>query len=168
MSRNAYINKDISLSKIHEVKADLKHYIEFYEKITFIEDIYAGETVKYAIEKRGKTIPTGHAWLKAWNEEGFDGLLRKKGSGRKTKLTENQFKQLKENIIKKQLTSVREVKHEITKEFGVIYSDRQIRRIMKKLGFEYGKPYVIPAKAPENASKQLKKHRKNRFKKKTF
>ena len=39
---------------------------------------------------------------------------------------------------------------------------------MKKLGFEYGKPYVIPAKAPENASKQLKKHRKNRFKKKTF
>ena len=116
MSRNAYINKDIPLSKIHEVKADLKHYIEFYEKITFIEDIYAGETVKYAIEKRGKTIPTGHAWLKAWNEKGFDGLLRKKGSGRKTKLTENQFKQLKENIIKKQLTSVREVKHEIIEE----------------------------------------------------
>ena len=121
MSRNAYINKDIPLSKIHEVKADLKHYIEFYEKITFIEDIYAGETVKYAIEKRGKTIPTGHAWLKAWNEKGFDGLLRKKGSGRKTKLTENQFKQLKENIIKKQLTSVREVKHEIIEEFGVVY-----------------------------------------------
>ena len=160
MSRNAYINKDISLSKIHEVKADLKHYIEFYEKITFIEDIYAGETVKYAIEKRGKTIPTGHAWLKAWNEKGFDGLLRKKGSGRKTKLTENQFKQLKENIIKKQLTSVREVKHEIIEEFGVVYSDRQIRRIMKKLGFEYGKHHVIPAKAPENASKQLKKTQK--------
>ena len=58
-------NKYIPLSKIHEVKADLKHYIEFHEKITFIEDIYAGETVKYAIEKRGKTIPTGHAWLKA-------------------------------------------------------------------------------------------------------
>ena len=101
MSRNAYINKKIPLSKIHEVKADLKRYIEFYEKITFIEDIYAGETVKYAIEKRGKTIPTGHAWLKAWNEEGFDGLLRKEGSGRKTKLSEKQFEELKENIIKK-------------------------------------------------------------------
>lgn len=163
MSRNAYINKDIPLSKIHEVKADLKHYIEFYEKITFIEDIYAGETVKYAIEKRGKTIPTGHAWLKAWNEKGFDGLLRKKGSGRKTKLTENQFKQLKENIIKKQLTSVREVKHEIIEEFGVVYSDRQIRRIMKKLGFGYGKPYVIPAEAPKNASKQLKKTQKKQI-----
>lgn len=40
---------------------------------------------------------------------------------------------------------------------------------MKKLGFGHGKPYVIPAEAPENASEQLKKkkHRKNRFKKKT-
>ena len=31
---------------------------------------------------------------------------------------------------------------------------------MKKLGFEYGKHHVIPAKAPENASKQLKKNTK--------
>ncbi|MCQ2970344.1 MAG: helix-turn-helix domain-containing protein [archaeon] len=160
MSRNAYINKEIPISKIHEVKADLKHCIEFYEKITFIEDIYAGEKVKYAIEKRGKTIPTGHAWLKAWNEKGFEGLLRKEGSGRKTKLTENQFKQLKENIIKKQLTSVHEVKQEIIEEFNVIYSDRQIRRIIKKLSFEYKKPYVMPAETPENTSKQLKKTKK--------
>lgn len=29
---------------------------------------------------------------------------------------------------------------------------------MKKLGFGYGKPYVIPAEAPENASEQLKKN----------
>ncbi|WP_091699119.1 winged helix-turn-helix domain-containing protein [Methanobrevibacter gottschalkii] len=61
---------------------------------------------------------------------------------------------------KKQLTSVREVKHEIIEEFSVSYSDRQIRRIMKKLGFGYGKPYVIPAEAPENASEQLKKTQK--------
>ena len=157
MSRKAYVNKEIPLSKIFEVKADLKRYMEFYEKITFIEDLYAGETVKYAIEKRGRTIPTGHAWLKSWNEEGFDGLLRKEGSGRKTKLTEQQFNQLKKNIINKELTSVRQVKHEIIEEFGVIYSDRQIRRIMKNLGFGYGKPYIIPAEAPEDASEQLKK-----------
>ena len=55
MSRKAYVNKEIPLSKIFEVKADLKRYMEFYEKITFIEDLYAGETVKYAIEKKDLT-----------------------------------------------------------------------------------------------------------------
>ncbi|WP_296861499.1 hypothetical protein [uncultured Methanobrevibacter sp.] len=65
MSRNAYINKEIPISKIHEVKEDLKCYVEFYEKITFIKDIYTGETVKYAIEKSEKIIPTDYAWLKA-------------------------------------------------------------------------------------------------------
>lgn len=35
MTRKAYINKEITLSKIHEVKHDLKRYIEFYEKIIF-------------------------------------------------------------------------------------------------------------------------------------
>ena len=101
MGRNTYINKEIPISKIHEVKADLKRYIEFYEKIIFIEDIYSGETVKYAIEKRAKIILTGHVWLKAWNEEGFDELLRKEELGRKTKLLEKQFQELKENIINK-------------------------------------------------------------------
>ena len=28
---------------------------------------------------------------------------------------------------------------------------------MKSLGFGYGKPYIIPAEAPEDASEQLKK-----------
>jgi len=41
ISRN-YINEEIPLSKIHEVNADLNHYIEFCE--------HTGETVKYAIE----------------------------------------------------------------------------------------------------------------------
>ena len=70
----------------------------------------------------------------------------------------------------KQLTSVREVKHEILEEFSVIYSNRQIRRIMKRLGFGYGKPYIIPAESPEDATEQLKKkkHRRNKFKKRHF
>ncbi len=37
--------------------------------------------------KSGMIIPTCHAWLKAWNDEGFDGLLGKERSGRKTKLS---------------------------------------------------------------------------------
>jgi len=45
----------------------------------------------------------------------------------------------------------------IQEEFGETYSERQISRIMNKLNFGYAKPYVIPAKSPENADEQLKK-----------
>ena len=83
--------------------------------------------------------------------------FEKKDLNEKQNYQKKQFEKLKENIINKQLTSVREVKHEIIEEFGVVYSDRQIRRIMKSLGFGYGKPYIIPAEAPEDASEQLKK-----------
>lgn len=44
-----YLNKEIPLSKIHEIKADLKRYVEFYEKITFIEDTYDGDILNHMI-----------------------------------------------------------------------------------------------------------------------
>ena len=50
--------------------------------------------------------------------------LEKKDLDEKQNYQEKQFEQLKENIIKKQLTSVREVKHEIIDEFNVVYTDR--------------------------------------------
>ena len=76
MSRQAYIRKDISITEIRNVKRDLQKFVDLYDKITFIEDLYSGETVKYSIEKRGKTPQTGYKWLKSWNEFGIDGLFR--------------------------------------------------------------------------------------------
>jgi transposase len=88
------------------------------------------------MEKRGKTAQTGYKWVKDWNEKGFDGLFRKEGSGRNSKLSDLQFKVLRENIISKGLTSVQEVKMEIKNEFGVVYSERHLRRLIFDLGLE--------------------------------
>lgn len=60
MGRNATINKEISLDEIRREKAKVKSEWAYFEKLTFIEDIYAGEQVKYAIEKRGKTSQCGY------------------------------------------------------------------------------------------------------------
>ena len=63
-----------------------------------------------------------------------------------------------DKLIKEQnLTGIRQIKKLIQDEFGVTYSERQISRIMNKLNFGYAKPYVIPAKSPEDAEEQLKK-----------
>ena len=134
MSRPAYIRKDITITEIRKVKRDLQKFVDLYDKITFIEDLYGGETVKSSIEKRGKTPQTGYKWLKSWNEFGIDGLFRKEGSGRNSKLSDYQFKVLKNIIISKNLSKVSDIKKEIQNEFGITYSERHLRRLI----FEFG------------------------------
>lgn len=134
MSRQAYIKKDVPITEIRRVKRDLQKFIDLYDKVTFIEELYDGETVKSAMEKRGKTPQTGYKWLKTWNDEGFDGLFRKDGSGRNSKLSDYQFDILKENIVIKGLSSISEIKQEIQTEFGVSYSERHLRRLIFELG----------------------------------
>ncbi|MEE1336421.1 helix-turn-helix domain-containing protein [Methanobrevibacter sp.] len=134
MSRQAYVNKDISITEIRRVKRDLQKFVDLYEKVTFIEELYCDETVKSAMERRGKTPQTGYKWLKTWNDKGFDGLFRKEGSGRISKLSDYQIEILKTNITVKGLSSVSEIKNEIKSEFGVTYSERHLRRLIFDLG----------------------------------
>jgi len=136
MGRQAYIKKDIPITEIRKVKRDLQKFVDLYEKVSFIEDLYGGETIKSAMEMRGKSSQTGYNWLKDWNNDGFDGLFRKEGSGRHSKLSDFQFKVLHDNIISKELTSIAEVKQEIKNEFGVSYSERHLRRLIFHLGLE--------------------------------
>lgn len=134
MGRQANINKDIPISEIRKVKRDLQKFVDLYEKVSFIEELYQDMTVKDAIENYGKTPQTGYKWLKAWNSEGFDGLFRKEGSGRNAKLSDYQFKILRDRIIEKELSSISEIKKEIKNEFGITYSERHLRRIL----FDWG------------------------------
>lgn len=157
MGRNININKEIPLSAIRREKAKIKNKWAYFEKLTFIEDVYAGEHVNYAIQKRGKTAQTGYNWVKLWNEHGFEGLKRKPGSGATPKLTEEQFKELKISIKENKLKGNRQIKKLIKDDYNVTYSDRHISRIMDQLNFGYAKPYVIPAKSPKDAEEQLKK-----------
>ena len=54
MARQVNINKDVSISEIRKVKRDLQKFVDLYEKVTFIEEIYCNNSVKSAMEKRGK------------------------------------------------------------------------------------------------------------------
>ena len=136
MSRQAYIKKDVPITEIRKVKRDLEKFLDLYEKVTFIEELYDGVTVKSAMEKRGKTPQTSYKWLKTWNDEGFDGLFRKDGSGRNSKLSDYQFEILRKNIVLKGLSSISEIKSEIQNEFGVSYSERHLRRLIFEMGLD--------------------------------
>lgn len=134
MSRRIHVNKEIPITEIRRVKRDLQKFVDLYEKVSFIEELYCDETVKSAIEHRGKTPQTGYKWLKSWNDDGFDGLFRKDGSGRISKLSDFQIEVLKTNITVKGLLTISDIKLEIQREFGVTYSERHLRRLIFELG----------------------------------
>ena len=68
-----------------------------YQKLSYLLFRKIGFTNKEASQFLNVTTVTGNNWLKAWENKGYEGLLRKKGQGRKSKLTEKQLETLKKN-----------------------------------------------------------------------
>lgn len=133
MSRKINLNKSWSskqgiLDKVNEMERKIK----VIKKLYFILDLYDGMEVKTASKKHGISYMTGKRWKDQWNERGFEGLERKKGSGSKSKLTEDQLDMVFKLIKEGKLLTKQQIYSYIKKEFDVEYSLRQIDRIVKK------------------------------------
>ena len=123
----------------------------------YIKYRYEGNSVKVSSERVGISSAVGHRWQKRWNESGYDGLIPRYTGGRPAKLSEQQKTQLKQMLNIKKGWTTKQVKDLIVNEFGVEYSIMQIRRILKKLGIKYAKPYQHDYRKPEGAEDILKK-----------
>lgn len=88
-SKNA-INEIITL-----MKAEKSIFV--YQKLNYLLFRAIGFSNKAASEFLNVTTVTGNNWYNAWKNKGYEGLLRKKGQGRKSKLTETQLEDLKKN-----------------------------------------------------------------------
>lgn len=81
----------------------LKFYIsregngEIFKKLSYLLLRYLGFTNKFTSELFSITTATGNNWMNKWKNEGYNGLKRKKGQGRKCKLTNEEIKILKKN-----------------------------------------------------------------------
>lgn len=133
MSRKIKLNRKWSskqgiLDKVNE----LERKVKIIKKLYFILDLYDDMDVKTASEKHGIGYMTGKRWKDQWNEGGFKGLERKKGSGAKSKLTEEQLKIVFELIKEGIIVTKPQIYSFIKNEFNVEYSLRQIDRIVKK------------------------------------
>ena len=65
------------------------------KKLSYLLLRYLGYSNKQASEMYNISTVTGNTWLKAWKQEGYEGLKRKSGQGRKKKLTSEQEMDLK-------------------------------------------------------------------------
>ena len=68
-----------------------------YQKLSYLLFRKIGFSNKEASQFLNITTVTGNNWLKTWKNKGYNGLLRKKGQGRKSKLTQKQLETLKKN-----------------------------------------------------------------------
>ena len=68
-----------------------------FKKLSYILLRYLGYSNNEASEMYNITTVTGNNWFKTWKNEGYEGLKRKPGQGRKKKLSMENLKDLKKN-----------------------------------------------------------------------
>jgi len=67
--------------------------------------------VDVAASKSGVSKRVGYIWQERWNEEGYDGLIPKYGGGRPSQLSDEDKKELKEMLSKRDDWTTQEVKN---------------------------------------------------------
>ncbi len=73
------------------------------------------------------------------------------------KLSSEEFTQLQELLSQRSTWTTDEVRTLIYEKFGVEYTLKQIRIILKKLKMKYGKPFTHDYRRPDDAESLLKK-----------
>jgi putative transposase len=148
----------------HMTRDELKSRIKTLEKDTkilkrlyFVRSRYEGESVEESAQRIGVTRNEGYIWQRRWNEQGYEGLIPQYAGGRPMKLSSEEFDHLKVLLSQKTTWTTEEVRTTIHQEFGVEYTLKQIRIILKKLNMAYGKPFTMDYRRPEDAESLLKK-----------
>ena len=62
----------------------------------------------------------GLRWLDKWNEKGLEGIKYKWGDGRPSKLTENQKKELNEDMLNLDLKTTKQIKEHIHNKWRIM------------------------------------------------
>ena len=64
---------------------------DIYKKLLFLLFRKIGFSNKVTCNLLKISTTTGNNWINSWTENGYKGLLRKKGQGRKPKVTQNEL-----------------------------------------------------------------------------
>lgn len=89
-------NKDEKTNKIIKMMNN-ETSVFVYKKLHYLLLRELGLNNNQATELLDVTPATGSNWNNRWKNEGYKGLLRKKGQGRKTKLSKEEIELLKKN-----------------------------------------------------------------------
>lgn len=153
------VEKRVSETDINKRLKEEKNRARIIPRLIFIKLLYGGTSVIDAAKNVGVAKRVGYQWLQRWNESGYEGLVPRFAGGKPSKLTPDQKKELKGLLEAKDLWYLNDIIDLIKTKFETIYSERQVRRILKSFNMRHAKPYQVNYRKLEDAEKKLKKTR---------
>jgi len=151
------IRRHWSLDELNKRIKTLEKDAKILKRLYFIKYRYDGESVEVSARRVGITKSVGYIWQKRWNEYGYAGLLPRYAGGRPSKLQEEQKEQLQALLKERDDWTTNEIREHIQRAFGVEYTLKQVRIILKNFGMRYAKPYAHDYRRPADADELLKK-----------
>ena len=158
--RSAKIEKHYDVSELEKIMKDFRNNVQVYERLLFIRMLLKGKTITEASDLLNIRRETGSRWLKEYNLNKLDGLIPDYSNvGRKAKLTEEQFKELEEEILREDTHyDIKAVQKHIKDTYGVKYTYKQVWIITReKMGLNYSKHFLKFKDRKKNYRELLKK-----------
>ena len=152
------VKRHITSGELRKLIKDEQKRGKILQRLIFINDLYEGKSIPSAAKHVGVVRTIAYEWLKRWNESGLDDLVPRFAGGKPSKLSAEQKKELRTQLEAKDLWYLGDVVDLIRTKFGVEYSERQVRRILKGFSMKHAKPYQIDYRKPDDADEKLKKN----------
>lgn len=127
------IQQKVSIEELEKRIKYIETLIKILDKLYFVRYRYMGYSVEEATKKVGVTKRMGYIWQKRWNRDGYPGLLPRYRGGRPSKLTHEQKAEIKQYLVKYKKLTAQQIRDYIKIEYGVEYSIKQVRLIIKSL-----------------------------------
>ena len=127
------------------------------ERLLAIIYLYDNNTLEDTSKLLNRSISSIKRWLRAWNNNGYNGLKPRFRGGRKPKLSYDEWMKILKEIDNKGYT-IKDVVVYIKDSRGVFVAYKTVWRILRKtFNVKYSKPYIKNSNRPDNAEDIFKK-----------
>jgi len=156
-SEQIFIAKNMAYEELNNKIKTLEKNLKVLKRLYFVKFRYEGHSVAEAAKMVGVTKMVGYLWQERWNKNGYEGLIPKFAGGRPSKLSNQDFNLLIQILKKRDDWTTEDVQVLIKEKFGITFSLKHIRTILRKIGMKYSKPYQHDYRKPKDAEDILKK-----------
>ncbi len=153
------VQRKISAEELEQRIKTLEKDTRVLKRLYFIRYRYQGDSVETAAGKVGVYKMVAYQWQDRWNEGGYDGIVPRFAGGKPAKLSPVKMERLRTILEERDDWTTEEVQDLIEKRFGIRFTQKHVRTILRKLGMKYAKPYQHDYRRPKNAEDDLKKLR---------